>query len=83
MRNSWGEWWGEDGFYRTVTSAYRNGTGDYYNAGIERQCGWAVPDKFSAAAALGFGPSKSNSSSSAAGGDSTHIPNSFRVEGQT
>ena len=39
-RNSWGTFWGEDGFFRTVTSAYLNGTGDSYNMGIELGCSW-------------------------------------------
>lgn len=54
VRNSWGTFWGEDGFFRTVTSAYMNGTGDSYNMGIELGCGWAVPDKLASAASLGF-----------------------------
>ena len=54
MRNSWGTFWGEDGFFRTVTSAYMNGTGDSYNMGIELGCGWAVPDKLASAVSLGF-----------------------------
>lgn len=54
VRNSWGTFWGEDGFFRTVTSAYMNGTGDSYNMGIELGCGWAVPDTLASAASLGF-----------------------------
>ncbi len=42
VRNSWGTFWGEDGFFRTVTSAYMNGTGDSYNMGIEHACGWYI-----------------------------------------
>ena len=54
MRNSWGTPWGEQGFFRTVTSAYMNGTGDSYNMGIELECGWGVPGKLASAASLGF-----------------------------
>ena len=65
-RNSWGPFWGEEGFFRVVTSSYANGTGDYYNGGIELSCGWAVPDAFVSAASLGFVPMAEQTSASAA-----------------
>ena len=64
MRNSWGEFWGERGFFRVVTSEYRNGTGNMYNMGIERDCGWGVPEGFYKASALGFGPPSAETLSS-------------------
>lgn len=42
-RNSWGEPWGEKGWFRIVTSAYKKGYGRYYNLGIEDHCAWAQP----------------------------------------
>jgi cathepsin X len=42
-RNSWGEPWGEKGWFRIVTSNYKKGNGAYYNLGIEGDCAWAQP----------------------------------------
>ncbi|XGW04737.1 hypothetical protein V3C99_015703 [Haemonchus contortus] len=44
VRNSWGEEWGEKGWYRVVTSTYKNGTGNEYNMGIEKECYYADVD---------------------------------------
>lgn len=44
VRNSWGEGWGERGWYRTVTSKYMGGTGNEYNMGIEKDCYFADVD---------------------------------------
>ena len=43
VRNSWGRPWGEKGWLRIVTSAYKGGEGDDYNLGIETGCAFAVP----------------------------------------
>ena len=40
VRNSWGQPWGEGGWFRIVTSLYKGG---YYNLGIENDCAFAVP----------------------------------------
>uniref|UniRef100_A0A915NY63 Peptidase C1A papain C-terminal domain-containing protein n=1 Tax=Meloidogyne floridensis TaxID=298350 RepID=A0A915NY63_9BILA len=42
-RNSWGTAWGENGWFRIVTSEYRNG-GNKYNLKIEEDCYWADPE---------------------------------------
>jgi len=42
-RNSWGEPWGEKGWFRIVTSLYSDGHGNKYNLGIELDCSYAVP----------------------------------------
>lgn len=56
MRNSWGEPWGESGYFRIVTSAFDNGTGDKYNLGLEIDCAFGVVDRWEDAANLGFSP---------------------------
>lgn len=43
-RNSWGEAWGELGWFRVVTSKFQNGEGDHWNMGIERDCYFADVD---------------------------------------
>uniref|UniRef100_A0A183IFK8 cathepsin X n=1 Tax=Soboliphyme baturini TaxID=241478 RepID=A0A183IFK8_9BILA len=42
-RNSWGSPWGEQGFFRIVTSAYKNNTGNMYNLAVEEDCAYADP----------------------------------------
>jgi cathepsin X len=44
VRNSWGEPWGENGWFRVVTSKYENGKGNDYNMRIEESCWYADPD---------------------------------------
>ncbi|XP_064610725.1 cathepsin Z-like [Liolophura sinensis] len=40
VRNSWGQPWGDNGWFKIVTSAYEGGKGDEYNLGIEQRCGF-------------------------------------------
>lgn len=42
-RNSWGQPWGEQGWFQIVTSAYKNNTGNDYNLAIEQSCAFADP----------------------------------------
>ncbi|CAH1268924.1 CTSZ [Branchiostoma lanceolatum] len=39
-RNSWGTPWGESGWFKIVTSLYKNGEGNKFNLGIEENCSY-------------------------------------------
>lgn len=43
VRNSWGEYFGENGFFRIVTSQYKHGAGNDYNLAIETDCAYGDP----------------------------------------
>jgi len=51
-RNSWGEPWGEGGFYYSPTSAHPDGA--HLNLGIEEDCAWGGVDRWANARDLGF-----------------------------
>ena len=57
VRNSWGAEYNlpEQGFFRIVTSTYKDGQGNDYNLAIEQSCGWGVPSTWKKATELGFG----------------------------
>ncbi|XP_049898340.1 cathepsin Z-like isoform X2 [Epinephelus moara] len=38
VRNSWGEPWGEKGWLKIVTSAFKGGSGNKYNLALEKDC---------------------------------------------
>lgn len=42
VRNSWGYEKGEQGFFRIVSGNYENGTGKYWNLGIEQDCSYPI-----------------------------------------
>ncbi|XP_057306409.1 cathepsin Z-like [Hydractinia symbiolongicarpus] len=42
-RNSWGQPWGEQGWFKVPTSLYKGGQGGKYNLGIEQDCSFGVP----------------------------------------
>jgi len=46
VRNSWGRAWADDGFFRIVTSAFKNGRGASDNLALETGCAWAVPGEW-------------------------------------
>lgn len=54
VRNSWGEPWGENGFFRIVTSTFNGGQGDKYNLGLETDCAFGAVAGWEDAANLGI-----------------------------
>ncbi|PSC75366.1 Cathepsin Z [Micractinium conductrix] len=54
VRNSWGQPWGEQGFFRIVTSEAFDGRGNDYNLALEGDCGWAAVEGWKSAAELGL-----------------------------
>ena len=44
----------DEGFFKIVTSAYKDGQGDDWNLGLERGCAWATIKGWELASKLGF-----------------------------
>lgn len=55
VRNSWGQPWGEGGFFRIPTSNAYGGRGNDYNLLIQADCMFGVPGEWTDARELGFG----------------------------
>lgn len=55
VRNSWGQPWGEGGFFRIPTSNAYGGRGNDYNLLIQADCMFGVPGEWIDARELGFG----------------------------
>ena len=57
VRNSWGQPWAEEGFFRIVTSEWtdKDGkSGSFYNLGVESECSYGVVEGWKKAAHMGI-----------------------------